>query len=598
MFGRKKKKKLVEPEASLTELASLSSDPSKVKYDKPKILLIDIPSSCEDVLISAGYNVKSGTFGIPYPVPRSDKAYPVSKISFNLPNHEEQEIVIASTARPPSDESMQDEEVEEGVDHLWQTAANGNIDPRPLAMFSTKPVFDRIWRFGGIFIVLLKAKYPVEYTFGSLKKYSSVEEYSKIEKSSWGFLSELDSFTCNLAHGIEFNFNSRAKRLTDLLAHGLKEAEYRCTIEPSYENKENWVPLAHDKFGNCVAGILVYDDPPRHLLLLPDMPHFDRILLPLIEEWCAQWNPELFPFHEGQQWIHRPEYEVPKILELQEQANKVKINAETQVEQIESEIKQLQEDNKDWYTLLNGTGDELVAAVIRSLRRLGFKKVEDVDAELKEQGNGQNLREDIQIHDNSTILVVDVKGIQGNPEDADATQAEKHALMRTREFDAYVKPLTIINHQRNIPPHDRDSVAYRKEIIGNAEHTGLGLMTTWDLFLLLRNKDKLGWTDEMVIPIFYRTGRIDPIPEHYQQIGTIEHVWRNAIGIVPSVEIHAGATLAVESGDTFEEIIVESLQVEDQKVDVAPIDSNCGIAFSGTSERFREGMRVYLVDKS
>ncbi len=575
-----------------------ATDPPALKYAKPKILLVDLPSSCSETLNSAGYNVYSGTFGVPYPVPRSNGLYPVANGSCNLPNHEEQEIVIASTACPTPADSAKADKLGEGVDQLWQTAKDGDIDPRPFFMRLARPDFDRIWESGGIFIVLVRAKYSIEYTYGPWSQYHGVSERERLHESSWGFLSELDSFNCRPASGREIDFDPRAKRLTDLLAKAATGAEYRCTIEPAYDNREHWIPLAKNKFGDCVAGLLVHDDPPRYLLLLPDMPHLDRIILRLLVEWCMQWNPALFPLHEGQRWVHRPEYEVPQILELKEQADKVNADAKARVEQIEAEIKELQASNKDWYTLLNGTGDELVAAVIRSLRQLGFKNVRDVDAEAREQGNGQSLREDIQIHDALPILIVDVKGVQGHPEDAEATQAEKHALMRAKEFSGNVKPLTIINHQRNIPPHDRDEQAYRQEIIDNAVQTGLGLMTTWDLFRLLRNKEKLGWDADNVIPIFYRTGRIEAVPEHYHEIGVVAKVWKDAIGIIPSADIHVGAVLALESGDTFEEITVGSLQVDGQETGVAPAGSNCGVACVGASKRFRERKRVWLVNRT
>jgi hypothetical protein len=311
-----------------------------------------------------------------------------------------------------------------------------------------------------------------------------------------------------------------------------------------------------------------------------------------------EWNPTLFPFHEAQRWIHRPEYEVPKIHELEESIDKVQAETDHRIEQIRAEIEQVRTANQDWYTLLNGTGDELVAAVIRSLRRLGFEKVKDVDAEAREQGKGQDLREDIQIHDKTPVLIVDVKGVQGHPEDAEATQSVKHALIRSREFQGNVQPLTIINHQRNIPPHDRDRMAYRQDIIDNAVQTGLGLMTTWDLFRLLRNKEKLGWTAKDVIPIFYRTGRIEPVPEHYHLIGTVAHVWKEAFGFIPTAKVSVGSTLAVETGDLFEEVVVGSLRIDKQQAAFADIGSNCGVAYPGAAEIFRERMRVFVVAKT
>src|SRR5262249_7467850 len=152
-----------------------------------------------------------------------------------------------------------------------------------------------------------------------------------------------------------------------------------------------------------------------------------------------------------------------QIIEIESEAQK-------KIETIRNEIETLRNINADWYTLLRGSGDELVQAVIRSLRSLGFKSVLDIDEEEKKKGNDNGLREDIQIHDRRPILVVDVKGINGKPDDDESRQAEKHATMRMREWKTHdVQPLTIINHERHLPPHDRDQQAYRDEIVANAK---------------------------------------------------------------------------------------------------------------------------------
>jgi hypothetical protein len=120
-------------------------------------------------------------------------------------------------------------------------------------------------------------------------------------------------------------------------------------------------------------------------------------------------------------------------------------------------------------------------------------------------------------------------------------------------------------------------------------------MTTWDLFRLLRNKESLGWPNEVVTPIFYRSGRIEPVPEHYLPIGRIEGAWEYAFGVIPIHPIAIGATLAVEVDDRFEELEVTSIHVHDESVQSAPAGSDCGIGCDGASKRFRKGNRVFLL---
>ena len=143
-------------------------------------------------------------------------------------------------------------------------------------------------------------------------------------------------------------------------------------------------------------------------------------------------------------------------------------------------------------------------AVIKTLCILGFEKVVDVDKESRTSSSGGSLREDIQIKDESPILIVDVKGITGLPSDPEATQAHRHATMRMKEWERTdINCLTIINHQRNIPPLDRENnMPYRQELIDGASQMDLGLMTTWDLYRLLRSFLRNNWKPENIKPLF------------------------------------------------------------------------------------------------
>jgi len=576
-----------------------TEEPQEPKYPKPKILMIDMPLAWASVLRKAGYKVSLGTFGTPYRVEPSDGFSLVPFESYSLPNCEEQEIVIADSARPKPVDELPHQAPGEGVDALWQSNETGVIDPRPYVMGRASGSFDRIQQHGGLFVVFISRRYTVRYVVGSASRYRGLTQKKNHDLSNWSFLSRLDSFESRERMGEEISFHREAGELALLLERGANNARYTTTLEVAAYLQEGWSPLARNKYGEVVAGFLLGEGKKGDVLILPQMPEAHEILLELVEAWLAQWNPALFPHLEGARWVHRPEYEIPQVVQLHEEIEDTRKEAEDRVEELKQQAKSIRQGNQDWYTLLRGTGEELVGAAIRSFERLGFKDVVDVDAQAREEGEEHTLREDVQIHDRSPVLIIEVKGIRGCPDDDEARQAQKHAIMRMREWDRIdVQPLTIINHQRHLPPHDRDQQAYRDEIVRNAEDTGLGLMTTWDLWRILRNKDTLGWPDEAVEAVFYRTGRIEPIPDHYLLIGKIVHVWAKAFGIVPSRAIRTGVTLAVETGDTFEELKAESLQVEGEPVQEAPAHSDCGVGCTSASERLREGMRVFLVGEA
>jgi len=561
-----------------------------LKYPKPKILLIDMPPACEDTLRNAGYNVARGTFGTPYRVKQCDKLFYVSLESCSLPDYQEQEIIIANTSRPGATGSPPGEGPGEGVDAYWQEGTSGLVDPRPLFMGEVCGSFDKIHEHGGLFIVLVSEKYGVDYFYGSRLRMGS-----KKTLDNWSFLADMQGFYVTTLRGSEIAFDRRG--LGQLLERGAASAWYSCTLRPAWHQREHWVSLATNKYGEDIAGLIKQDDPLGCLLILPQMPNVDKILVELLEDWCAEWNLALFPHLEGARWVHRREYEIPRVIELSSRIQEIEQRSRKEIETLELEIEQEREKNKDWYTLLRGKGDELVQAVIRSLGRLGFQQVIDVDEQSPQQGASRLLREDIQIHDQSPVLVIDVKGVQGHPSDDESTQSEKHSTMRIREWHRPdVQPLTIINHQRNLPPRDRDPKAYRDEIIDNAKDTGLGLMTTWDLFKLMRNAASLSWPPEVVKPIFYRTGRIDPVPEHYISVGAIERVWQEAFAIVPSQPIKVGSRLAIEVEDCFEEIPVKSIHIDNKPVEEAPPGSRCGIGYAEASKKLRKGMRAFVIE--
>jgi len=229
---------------------------------------------------------------------------------------------------------------------------------------------------------------------------------------------------------------------------------------------------------------------------------------------------------------------------------------------------------------------------------VGFKSIIDVDEEMQKAGDTSPRREDLQITDQSPVLIVDVKGVGGHPSDDEALQAQKHASIRVQEWQRLdVQGLTIVNHQRGSPPLDRDNgMPFRQEVLDAARIPALGLMTSWDLFRLLRSYTKHGWRPDHVRPIFYRTGRIDIVPTHYQFLGRVVRVWQHAFGIVlENGELRPGDRIAIETPVEFEEQTVDSLKVNDQEVKLGKKGDQTGVAPPFRKAIMREGACVFRV---
>ena len=145
-----------------------------LKYEKPKILLIDMPGEAADNLLKQGYNVSVGSFGNPYKVPLSDSYQPVI-CNGKLPNVTEQEIVFVDLEQPEILKEPQGEKrTSEAKDDCWASCNHGVIDPRPLTMLTAGKHFDRILSHGGLFVIFAKER---ELQKGSLRVTSFFTTY-------------------------------------------------------------------------------------------------------------------------------------------------------------------------------------------------------------------------------------------------------------------------------------------------------------------------------------------------------------------------------------------------------------------------------------
>ena len=582
---------------------------SKTKYKKPKILLVDMPKDTFEALQEKGLNVRKGTLGTPYEVEKTSNMRPVAYCG-DLPNYTEQEIIIldfcidetdflkkpqSCNTRPPDEEQ------------IWAKCSNGYIDPRPISSHKVQEGFNRILENGGVFIIF--ADEPIRMGFVSgyeykerLKTYfSSKEIYIDI----WDLLGILKDFKPKRKCGNEISLceDSELKKypfqsLQKLLMQHLDSAEYNCVFTQYYQKE--WLQLCKNKFNECTGMIRISQNNGGLIFILPQIRDKTAFITEMLINVLPEMTPSLFPDFEKVKWIHFPEYELPQIIELQEKKQRLQAETDKRILELDTKIEEERLENGWLHHLLSGTNSQLVEAVKKALRFLGFENVIDVDEERDREGKSR--REDLQIReDNYPVLILDVKGISGTPKDEDVEQANKHAVLRMREWkDSTVRGLSIMNYERHIPPLERNNNPFRREVLELAKELQFGLLTTWDLYRLVKNKTKNTWMPEYIKPLFYQHGRVEVLPCHYEFLGRITHVYpqKKAFGIdLHENSLVIGDRIAIQFPIEFEEFTIESMRVNDKPVDKA--DSGDPVGIQWTSDKvLKEGLFVFKINLS
>ncbi|HJR06080.1 MAG TPA: hypothetical protein VJ842_02190 [Pyrinomonadaceae bacterium] len=606
-----KPKSIAQPSKSITASSSelISSEP---KYPKPKILLVDVIEEAEAKLKTAGFTVKTGTFGTPYKVEKAQGYVPVAR-KFHLPNYAEQEIVIIDLAYTKiADLAPTDRHTVVGEYDYWAKRNSGVIDPRPIAAELYRRTFDNILSHGGVFVCFADSdiEHDILYARDTSRGLDALKDN---RYSIWSFLTPLqpERFTVIHMQGSEMFVIDESHALGKLLRRHIINSSFECTLTSKqtaegerniyYENKfaKAWIPIVVNKYNAPLGGVFAAEGQIKGwIFVFPQIANKAQFLLEFLREVLPDLTPQLFPFSEGGKWIYREEYELPAISEIKSEIQKIEADTRSRIEVLEKAIEVKQQETLYLNDLLIESGDKLVSAVKSSLELMGFQKVLDMDQEMEKQGDTSFRREDLQILDKPMTLLVEVKGISGLPTDEAALQVQKYVFVRMKELKhTNVQGLEIINHQRNIPALDRDNKnPFREDILVNALEQQFGLLTTWDLYRLVRNYIKHKWQPEHVKDLFYKIGRIEPIPSHYEYVGTVERYLDKieVMGIrIENAEIKLGDRIALELPIEFEEQFVISLQVDTIDIERASLSTLAGIKTHLSKQQVRIGTRVF-----
>jgi len=312
------------------------------KYEHPRVLLVDVKDNSEKLLKDAGFNVQSGTFGARYTVPMEDTRRPVC-LDVSLPAYTEQEVVVIDLA--PHDavpEPRGSKETSPGAKDWWASCSRGFIDPRPRAMAMARPALDRSLAHGAVFIVFADSRGPQDITLTWEHYPGRLDRGEPIHEDSWSFLTTLDEWHLQVRADVggDVCIQDKTAPCAGVLDRHLGAARFLCTVCPRRQDIA-WLPLATSSFGDPVAGLMACPTDREGILgfvlVVPQVREKGPFLVDLLQTALPSLAPHLFPCAEGVGWIHDPDYEIPRAVEMRTEIGRIKAETESRVAEIEAD---------------------------------------------------------------------------------------------------------------------------------------------------------------------------------------------------------------------------------------------------------------------
>ncbi len=304
------------------------------------------------------------------------------------------------------------------------------------------------------------------------------------------------------------------------------------------------------------------------VLMLPQVPAVGEFLVSFFSDIAPARFANLFPSNTQSLWLNEQPYWLPNHRELLDRQENLIKEFNANLEQIDSEIESNQEEYGFLHDLITETDSNLVKAVKIFFEWLEFSDVRDMD-ELSDESN--NLEEDIQVDHSDGLLVIEVKGIFGTSKDAECGQIGKIKHRRCKERNSFdVFGLYIVNHQRNLPPEQRQNPPFQNHQVTDAQNEERGLLTTWQLFRLYSDINLGCITKDEAREALTEYGFVDFYPNDAVDLGSPEKLYsENKICIITlnDIEISTGDILIAKTGKNFSNVTIKNIQFNDKDVD-------------------------------
>lgn len=551
------------------DMMVLSTDTNGKRVPKPVICLIDTDTAVSKELAECGLTTSPGTLGTPVSVPNEwdEKSSSHDCLPNHLipPNLHEYDIVIVDVRDIEPKKYIDDEHERVCTTGTSSTCFHSAypetvFDPRPYGATQVRSSIAELVEKGGLLIVFAGRFYTIEYRSIIYSLHSAYFGENET-RSIYDFIPVYISI--NTKHGEKISIEMAQGPLSNLLSRYCEKCQYHAIIhEPKNKGDLHFVPLLRNSSHNIVGCMISYGN--GKIIILPDIQDKPTFLRELLMNELPGQFPSLYPYHTESRWLEESSYYLPNQEKLITEKNDAVEEFERRIDQIEQRIAENVEKYSWLHGLLKQDGGELVRNVQKFLEWLEFDAVrymDDPDKKIQE--------EDLQVDIPQGLLVIEVKGITGTSKDEDCSQINKIKYRRAKErnsFDVYA--LYIVNHQKHLPPLERDNPPFKPEQISDAHNEERGLLTTWQLFNLYFSVEAGGITKEEARKSLIESGLIIFKPHDCEELGKPIKVLkdRHIVLFDTKIPISISDSLIILRDERYYKVEILSLESKDRSI--------------------------------